>query len=212
MLYQNKIGVACKNAQDTFNKKIEEQRLKQADNKIIVDNSAHTYISSRQQLAPQIAFKPNNSTANREVADTFDETVQEDDINTVINKAKSLIGTNHYSVGRCGGFIQKCYKAAGISIKNPAAVNAKIGKVIMKAASKSGPMLAWSDFEEKIKPGDILVKGEGGTWNIGNHYQSHVQLYIGGGKIIHSTSGGNGGVKNGVVAGKYYKIIRVIGE
>lgn len=133
------------------------------------------------------------------------------DINTVIAKARELIGVSHAEVGRCGGFIQKCYAAAGVEIKNPAGVNNVIGNVVMEAASKTGPMLTWDDFKNKIKPGDILVKGEGGTWNIAPvGHQSHVQLYIGNKEVMHSTSGGNGGVKTGTVAGKYYRIIRVM--
>lgn len=96
---------------------------------------------------------------------------------SLLVKAKSMIGKpyryggNHPSTGfDCSGFVQYSHAAIGIKLPRTAALQKKATHRINK---------------QQLRPGDLVF------FRISRkRYVSHVGIYLGGGKFIHSPSSG----------------------
>lgn len=100
-------------------------------------------------------------------------------INIVVSTAKSLLGTPYVWGGEspseggfdCSGFTQYVYKAAGYSLNRVSTDQATQGVYVSKA---------------NLQPGDLVFFSLAGDGRI-----SHVGIYIGDGKMIHSPKTGD---------------------
>ncbi|PKR84954.1 C40 family peptidase [Heyndrickxia camelliae] len=105
----------------------------------------------------------------------------------VITVAKKYIGTPYRYGGitpkgfDCSGFVSYSYKKAGVALPHSAAAMFKKGKSVKKS---------------KLKPGDLVF------FNTGSKKVSHVAIYIGNNKVIHSVSKG---VKIDCLSNPYWK-------
>lgn len=104
---------------------------------------------------------------------------REQRINTVINTAKSLLGTPYVWGGKspqdggfdCSGFTQYVYAKAGVSLNRISRDQATQGFLVSRA---------------NLQPGDLVFFSLAGDGQI-----SHVGIYIGGGMMIHSPKTGD---------------------
>ncbi|WP_139906105.1 C40 family peptidase [Clostridium thermarum] len=104
---------------------------------------------------------------------------RETKINTVISKAKSLLGTPYVWGGEslqeggfdCSGLTQYVYKMVGVDLNRISADQAKQGTTVSRA---------------NLQPGDLVFYSFEGTSNI-----NHVGIYIGENKMIHSPKAGD---------------------
>jgi cell wall-associated NlpC family hydrolase len=100
-------------------------------------------------------------------------------INTVIASAKSLVGTPYVWGGRspadggfdCSGFTQYVYGKVGVNLNRISSDQAKQGLAVSRA---------------NLQPGDLVFASLAGDGRI-----SHVGIYIGSGKMIHSPKTGD---------------------
>jgi cell wall-associated NlpC family hydrolase len=100
-------------------------------------------------------------------------------VNTVISTAESLIGTPYVWGGEslaeggfdCSGFTQYVYGKAGVTLSRISTDQAKQGIAVARA---------------NIQPGDLIFYSFAGDGRI-----SHVGIYIGGGRMIHSPKTGD---------------------
>jgi cell wall-associated NlpC family hydrolase len=100
-------------------------------------------------------------------------------INIVVSTAKSLLGTPYVWGGEspseggfdCSGFTQYVYKSAGYSLNRISADQANQGVYVSRT---------------NLQPGDLLFFSLAGDGRI-----SHVGIYIGGGRMIHSPKTGD---------------------
>lgn len=106
-------------------------------------------------------------------------TTRQQKINTVIATAKSLLGTPYVWGGRsfadggydCSGFTQYVYGKVGITLNRVSVDQAKQGLAVSRA---------------NLQPGDLVFYSFAGDGRI-----SHVGIYIGYGKMIHSPKAGD---------------------
>lgn len=101
-------------------------------------------------------------------------TSDNENINKMINLALSKVGNKYVWGGNdidngidCSGFTQWCYKQIGINLPRTSSDQSKTGTEVTAG--------------QVIKPGDLCFYGSNGTVN-------HVALYIGNGKIVHSSN------------------------
>ena len=101
-------------------------------------------------------------------------TSDNENINQMINLALSKVGNKYVWGGNdidngidCSGFTQWCYKQIGINLPRTSSDQSKTGTEVTAG--------------QVIKPGDLCFYGSNGTVN-------HVALYIGNGKIVHSSN------------------------
>lgn len=107
------------------------------------------------------------------------QTTRQQKINTIIATAKSLIGTPYVWGGRslsdggfdCSGFTQYVFKKAGYTLNRISGDQAAQGIHVARTS---------------LQPGDLVFYSLSGTGRI-----SHVGIYIGGGKMIHSPKTGD---------------------
>lgn len=105
----------------------------------------------------------------------------------VIKEAKKYIGTPYRYGGispkgfDCSGFVSFSYKKVGVALPHSAAAMYQKGKSVSKS---------------KLKPGDLVF------FNTGSKKISHVAIYIGNNKVIHSVSNG---VKIDYLSNPYWK-------
>ena len=106
-------------------------------------------------------------------------------LTNITSEAIKYIGCPYVSGGNslengsdCSGFVREIYKKFGVSLPRTSSQQSKAGRAVN---------------ESELKPGDLIFYGDSGV--------SHVVMYLGNGKLIHSsnkksyTSGG--GVKTG---------------
>ena len=106
-------------------------------------------------------------------------TSRQQKINTVIASAKSLLGTPYVWGGRsladggfdCSGFTQYVYGKVGVSLNRISSDQATQGIAVSRA---------------NLQPGDLVFASLAGDGRI-----SHVGIYIGNGKMIHSPKTGD---------------------
>jgi cell wall-associated NlpC family hydrolase len=104
---------------------------------------------------------------------------RQEKIDTVIASAKSLVGTPYVWGGRsladggfdCSGFTQYVYGKVGITLNRVSYDQEKQGLAVSRA---------------NLQPGDLVFASLAGDGNI-----SHVGIYIGDGKMIHSPKTGD---------------------
>lgn len=109
----------------------------------------------------------------------MESTSREVRVNKVINTAKSLVGTPYVWGGDsiadggfdCSGLTQYAFKSVGYNINRISVDQAKQGQNVAK---------------ENLQPGDLVFTSLAGDGRI-----SHVGIYIGGGKMIHSPKTGD---------------------
>ncbi len=107
------------------------------------------------------------------------------DTSSVINAAKSLIGSKYRYAGNspakgfdCSGFIQYIYSLFGKSLSKTASGLAKNGSAVSRV---------------NMQPGDIIV------WSTkSNNRPTHVSLYIGNDTMIHAANTRDGVIKSSV--------------
>ncbi|KQL50671.1 peptidase P60 [Heyndrickxia shackletonii] len=93
----------------------------------------------------------------------------------VINVAKKYLGTPYRYGGMsptgfdCSGFVSYSYKKIGVNLPHSADAMFQRGKKVSKT---------------NLKPGDLVF------FNTGSKKVSHVAIYIGNNKVIHSVSNG----------------------
>jgi len=109
----------------------------------------------------------------------MESTSREVRVNKVIATAKSLLGTPYVWGGDsiadggfdCSGFTQYAFKSVGYNINRISVDQAKQGQNVAK---------------ENLQPGDLVFSSLAGNGRI-----SHVGIYIGSGKMIHSPKTGD---------------------
>ncbi|MDP4146405.1 MAG: SH3 domain-containing C40 family peptidase [Bacillota bacterium] len=105
--------------------------------------------------------------------------IRQGKINIVINTAKSLVGTPYVWGGKslqdggfdCSGFTQYSYRAAGYDLNRVSRDQATQGVAVSMG---------------NLQPGDLVFFSLAGDGRI-----SHVGIYLGGGKMIHSPKTGD---------------------
>ncbi|WP_019519600.1 C40 family peptidase [Faucicola boevrei] len=132
-------------------------------------------------LVPCVMFSlPTTATANDGVDNLLEKitTLQSQTSNTadgLLSKAKTLIGTPYRFGGTtpsgfdCSGFMQYVFKNAGISLPRTSRDMATVGKQVSRDALQVGDMVFFAHSGSRI---------------------SHVGMYVGDGKFIHSPSTG----------------------
>jgi hypothetical protein len=106
-------------------------------------------------------------------------------LTNITSEAIKYIGCPYVSGGNslengsdCSGFVREIYKKFGVSLPRTSSQQSKAGRAVN---------------ESELKPGDLIFYGDSGV--------SHVVMYLGNGKIIHSSNSksytSGGGVKTG---------------
>ena len=97
------------------------------------------------------------------------------DTSSVLNAARSLIGTRYTSGGQspetgfdCSGFTSYIYGVTGTSISRSSSGQLSNGFAVSEADMQAGDIIIWA--------------------NDGSDYASHSSVYTGNGTIIHATS------------------------
>lgn len=110
-------------------------------------------------------------------------------ISGAIAAAKTQLGVSYSWGGNaiagqefdCSGLVWWAYKQAGISIPRGQRMSNGRGNSMIGWALDSG---RWTTNQANLQPGDLMF------WGHGVNNTTHVGMYIGGGKMIHSNYGG----------------------
>lgn len=155
---------------ELFNPNLNYQQLLNNPN---ISQIAKKYISQATGLTPTVTATPKQTTV---VPSTGNNVTYKATSNSIADAAQKYIGTPYVWGGEsmseggmdCSGFVYNALKDAGYDV----------GRTTAQGYRSQGSTVKKSDMQ----PGDLIFYGKNGE-------ASHIGIYIGDGKMIHSSGG-----------------------
>lgn len=171
-----------------INNNIEENNSNIIDETVV--STPKTEENKNESVEKQVE-QPSEETVQEETKiETTTEEVTSSNSNSIVETAKSYLGSSYVSGGSspstgfdCSGFTKYVYGLYGISLNRTASDQADNGTPISK---------------DELQPGDLLLFSYYGSSSIG-----HTGIYIGDGKFVHAANSNRGVVTDTIESGYY---------